>query len=270
MQHEIDILYITFNRLSYTKETLPALVENAEAPFHLTIVDNGSTDGTVDYLKQFARSHCKILSAIRFLEFNTGISQPTNAFWKASKAEFLGKVDNDTLYPQGWLNRLLEAHLATKRLGVIGGFHFNTKYVDMENLARRVIDVEGVQLVPDAFIGGCCYLFRRSLQRQRGLLSVGKLKTHGWTEYQSEICRSGKINGYLWPLLQVEHFDDPLNKHNLAFSEHREISKISLAEKGIPLDRETQLAWYKKDAARVVSGISLKILLAQSRSTINK
>ena len=266
MQPEVDILYITFNRLSYTRETLPALVENAEAPFRLTIVDNGSTDGTVEYLKQFARSHGNILSTIRFLEKNIGISAPTNAFWQASKAEFLGKVDNDTLCPQGWLKRLLAAHRASDRLGVVGGFHFNPQYVDMPALSKRVISVNGVQLVPDAFIGGCCYLFRRSVQRRHGLIAVGPRKTHGWTEYQEEICRRGLVNGYLWPLLQVEHFDDPLDTHNLAFSKHLDTSQISMGEKGIALDRESLLAWLKADAARVVSGISLKCLLAQSRT----
>ena len=265
MQPNIDILYITYNRLSYTEQTLPALVETAEASFRLTIVDNGSTDGTVDFLKQFARRNSKILSSIRFLDNNSGISQPTNEFWRTSKAEFLGKVDNDTLCPQGWLKRLLDAHRQSSRLGVVGAFHFNTDYVDMQGLAQRVINVDGVQIVPDAFIGGCCYLFRRSIQRRQGLLSVGALKTHGWTEYQAEICRRGYINGYLWPLLQVAHFDDPLDTHNLLFSKHKEISQISMREKGIAFNHEALLKWYTNDAARVVSGISLKKVLAESR-----
>lgn len=175
------------------------------------------------------------------------------------------KVDNDTLCPQGWLKRLLAAHKRSPRLGVVGAFHFNPGYVDMTALAKRVIDVDTVQLIPDAFIGGCCYLFRRSLQRRNGYLTVGPLKTHGWTEYQMQICRQGQINGYLWPLLLVEHFDDPLSSHNLAFSKHREISQITMGEKGIALDRNAELAWYTNDAARVVSGISLQRLLAQSR-----
>lgn len=46
----VDILYITFNRILYTRKTLPAMIENAGAGFSLTVVDNGSTDGTVKYL----------------------------------------------------------------------------------------------------------------------------------------------------------------------------------------------------------------------------
>lgn len=261
MDASVSILYITYNRLAYTKVTLPALVENAGANFELTIVDNGSTDGTVDYLREFARRHRKQIKHVFFLEKNMGISTPTNAFWRTSNAEFLGKVDNDTLVPRNWLKRLLEAHQRVPDLGVIGGFHFNLGYVDVPALEKRVVSVDGVQLIPDAYIGGCCYLFRRSLQRLIGDLAISPQKTLGWTGYQKEIFRRGYINGYLYPLLQVEHFDDPLDPHNCSLGIHRDASLHSFGDKGIALDRREILAWYVRDAARVVSGISLKEIL---------
>lgn len=262
MDKKISILYITYNRLSYTKETLPALVENAGVDFNLTIVDNGSTDGTVDYLKKFISNNRKIVSSVHFYDRNLGISQPTNEFWRECRSEFLGKVDNDTLCPQGWLARLLEAHMQSKQIGVVGGFHFHPEYVDMAGLEQRVTTIDGVDLVPDAFIGGCCYLFRRKVQRAQGFLKVGSRLTHGWTEYQEGIfLKQGLVNGYIWPLLFVEHFDDPLSDHNLSITENLETSIISMREKGILPDLDSQLEWYKRDAARVVSGISILRIL---------
>lgn len=254
----VDILYITYNRLAYTKITLPALIENAGADFALTIVDNGSTDGTVDYLAEFARRHPRQIKHICFLDKNTGISPPTNAFWRASRAEFLGKVDNDTLVPPNWLKRLLQAHEQSPDLGVIGGFHFNLKYVDVPALEKRVISVDGVQLIPDAYIGGCCYLFRRSLQRSIGEIVISPRKTIGWTEYQQEIFMRGHMNGYLYPLLMVEHFDDPLDPRNCSLGIHKTASQASFEDKGMNLDRQEILKWYIRDAARVVSGVSIK------------
>ena len=178
-----------------------------------------------------------------------------------SKADFLGKVDNDTLLPPGWLSRLLEAQRKTDRLGIVGGYHFHPNHADMAALERRVVDIDGVRLVPDAHIGGCCYLFRKSLQEETGYLKIDPMKkTHGWTEYQWAICRKGYNNGYLYPLLFVDHFDDPLSKHNLAFSEHAQTSKISFADKGLTLDREQALVWYANDARRVENGMSLTML----------
>lgn len=258
MGASVDILYLTYNRLAYTKVTLPALIENAGADFALTIVDNGSTDGTVEYLAEFSRRHPKQIKHTYFLEKNMGISPPTNAFWRASRAEFLGKVDNDTLVPPNWLKRLLSAHEQSPTLGVIGGFHFNLKYVDVLALEKRVLSVDGVQLIPDAFIGGCCYLFRRSLQRAIGEIPVSHQKTIGWTEYQKEIFVRGYMNGYLYPLLMVEHFDDPLDPRNCSLGAHKAASLASFEDKKLALDHKEILTWYVRDAARVVSGISLK------------
>lgn len=253
----IDIVYFTFNRLQYTKKTLPALIKNAGTAFALTIIDNGSTDGTVPYLQQMQEKHGDIIDKILFNSTNLGLALPTNVFWKTSKAEFLGKVDNDTLVPKNWLLRLLEAHRTSDKLGIVGGFHFNMNYVNRDALEKRVAVVDGIKIVPDAFIGGCCYLFRKSLQERFGYIqATPERKTIGWTEYQSRICLNGYHNGYLYPLLHVDHFDDPLSKHNLAFTEHRETSTISMGEKNIQ-DRESQLAWYIQDAKRVERGTSL-------------
>ena len=262
MSSSVDILYITFNRLDYTKETLPALIENANYNFSLTIVDNGSDDGTVSWLKEFARKQRKIIKSIRFMDKNQGISKVTNDFWHSSNADFIGKVDNDTLLPLNWLKRLIESGEKSNRLGVIGGFHFNTSYVDMPSLEKRVMEIDGVQLIPDAFIGGCCYVFRRKIQRKIGYLNVGPLRTHGWTQYQENICRNGYINGYLYPLLLVRHFDDPMDSKNLAFTKHKNNSIISMGEKGIS-DHKSLLEFYKRDVNRVISGISLQRVLKE-------
>ena len=40
----IALIYLTYNRSYYTKETLPALLNSSKYPFKVRIVDNGSTD----------------------------------------------------------------------------------------------------------------------------------------------------------------------------------------------------------------------------------
>jgi glycosyltransferase involved in cell wall biosynthesis len=256
----IDIVYFTFNRIAYTRQTLPALIENAQVPFALTIIDNGSTDGTIEYLGEMRAAYPDTIRDIILNVENKGLAGPTNDFWKGSSAEFVGKVDNDTLVPAGWLRRMLEAHEKSDKLGVIGGYHFNLGYVDQDALERRSVRENGVGLVPDAFIGGCCYLMRRSVQVRHGFMDVTPgWKTMGWTGYQRGLAKKGYVNGYLFPLLLVEHFDDPLSEYNLAFSDHLETSQISMGEKGIS-DREELLYWYAKDAKRVEAGTSLREL----------
>ena len=47
-----DILFVTHNRLDYTRKSLPRLLEDPSESFHLTIWDNASTDGTQEYLQE--------------------------------------------------------------------------------------------------------------------------------------------------------------------------------------------------------------------------
>lgn len=91
----IPVLYTTFNRLDYTRQTLPVLLENAQEG-KVIVIDNGSTDGTVNFLKS--------LSGFDLIlkEENTGISGAMNTFFEMTEGEkYVAKVDNDTIVPAG-------------------------------------------------------------------------------------------------------------------------------------------------------------------------
>ena len=95
---KVDILYITYNRIQTTMLTLPTLLESTEYPFALTIVDNGSEDGTQEYLKETVDNHRRSDKITLIINHtNRGLSGPTNEFWKKSQAELVGKIDNDIL-----------------------------------------------------------------------------------------------------------------------------------------------------------------------------
>ena len=53
----VEILFITFNRLDYTKVVLQSILNDIGRfkDFTLSIFDNASTDGTQEYLKQFEK-----------------------------------------------------------------------------------------------------------------------------------------------------------------------------------------------------------------------
>ena len=68
---KIPILYTTFNRIGYTKETLPALIDSIGDEAEIYIVDNCSTDGTVEYLKNFKS---KKIKEVIFNSKNQGVS----------------------------------------------------------------------------------------------------------------------------------------------------------------------------------------------------
>ena len=107
----IDILYITYNRIECTKITLPKLISSTSCKINLTIIDNGSSDGSVTYLKKIVDNNLS-QHKIRLIinNENQGLSKPTNFFWKQSNANLVGKIDNDILVEDGWLEKLVGTH----------------------------------------------------------------------------------------------------------------------------------------------------------------
>lgn len=77
---------ITYNRLGLTQKTIESFNQKTKVDYHL-FIDNGSTDGTQDYLKQF--DHI-------LLEKNYGIAYAfREAVLKLQDYDFVLKLDND-------------------------------------------------------------------------------------------------------------------------------------------------------------------------------
>ena len=104
------IVTVTFNRLEYTIECLKALEEiDAGYPFCVTIVDNGSDDETIKYLKEKERRF-RFPSKNIFFEENKGIPYAFNYGWATYSKEYYVKLDNDmVVVKEGWLKDLVEA-----------------------------------------------------------------------------------------------------------------------------------------------------------------
>lgn len=245
----VDILFITYNRLNYTKETLPALLSCSDkTSFRVTVVDNASTDGTVEYLKELKHEN---LREIIFNSKNTGLVKPTKSFWKRSNATYVGKIDNDILVEKGWIEPFLEAHQKVENLGIIGCSHFRRDDYNEELVAQKVSTVNGINIRTQGWIGGNYLARKATLLRNKGYTQsrrgLKKRILHGFTKYQSILKERGYINGYLANnekrLYHWTHFDDPREPQFNADSDHLKIRA---------LDPDQIIAWYKKDAKNLL------------------
>ena len=155
----IAIIYLTYNRFYYTKETLPALLNSSQYPFKVRIVDNGSTDETVGFLKELNHPN---IERIILNKQNEGLVKPTKQFWKETDAELVGKIDNDILVPKKWIDNLVTAHKSIHNLGVIGYCHFRKEDFNYEQVALKVEEINGIKFRRQPWIGGN-YLMKRSI-----------------------------------------------------------------------------------------------------------
>lgn len=116
------IITLTYNKLEQaTKSFLNSLYEfTDENCFDFFVVDNASTDGTVDYLKDFAQKH-KNISFI-FNDENLGYSKGNNIGLKKALEgdyEYFVLVNNDILFTPNWLENTLKGFELDKQLGML-------------------------------------------------------------------------------------------------------------------------------------------------------
>jgi len=251
----VSLVMFTFDRLLYTKQTLHRLMQSTKYPFQLIIIDNKSSDGTREWLEKIRFLYAHRIVDIKYNNKNEGLPGPTNSFWQSINTDLVGKIDNDTLVPDGWLERLVEAHRKIPRLAIVGGYHFRPEDFDEKNAKSKIIEENGVKILTDRHIGGCCYLMKASVQKQFGLMEVHPtLKTHGWTQYQWMITNAGYIVGYLYPLVQLDYMDDPRSDKCLIENEYKDYSRNIWHERGIDYQSTDQLVnWIQNDAARITN-----------------
>ncbi len=103
----VSIIVPVFNQLSYTRNCLESIYSCTEKElFDLIVVDNHSTDGSLDWIIDFSKSH----SNVRYISLpeNRGFSPAVNAGAELSKSEFLLFLNNDTVVTNNWLDPLLQ------------------------------------------------------------------------------------------------------------------------------------------------------------------
>ncbi len=239
---KVDILYITYNRIESTILTLPKLLQSTAYPFNLTIIDNGSSDNTVDYLREAARKYSS-RKPIRLIvnKINQGLSKPTNTFWKESKADLVGKIDNDILVEDGWLEKLINAHETIHDLAIIGGFHFPKEVFDYDKCKHNIYQYDDIQILRQPYIGGN-YIAKKKFLMEKGFLEEGsdkgQFRLGGWTGYQKQLSASGYIIGYYYPLIFFKHIHASEKKY---FKEVRGMS------------RRKYISWEKKDGKKLLN-----------------
>jgi GT2 family glycosyltransferase len=107
----------TIDNLVFLKLCLASVLQNPDRPTELVVVDNGSRDGTTEYLRALARLHPTL--RVIFNEENAGFAAGINHALATAGGDIVIFLNDDTVVPPGWLSRL-GRHLEDPRLGLLG------------------------------------------------------------------------------------------------------------------------------------------------------
>ncbi|HBC86274.1 MAG TPA: hypothetical protein DCZ94_04895 [Lentisphaeria bacterium] len=119
---KISVVILSHNKIDYTRTCIHSLLSTDYPDWELVIIDNGSTDGTAEWLKEFqeeAENHNVHVQLI-FNSGNIGCSTARNQGIKASTGELIAFCDNDiALRNRSWLKVMAE-DLQASDIGMVG------------------------------------------------------------------------------------------------------------------------------------------------------
>lgn len=110
----VSIIIPVYNQLQYTKQCFESIVENTFIPYEVIFIDNASTDGTAEYLKNLANS--VVITNLQ----NEGYPKACNQGLAAAKGKYIVLLNNDTIVTPHWLEGLITVAESDPVIGMVG------------------------------------------------------------------------------------------------------------------------------------------------------
>lgn len=120
-QQEItSIVVLAYNGLEeVTRPCIESILKNtAPGSYELVLVDNASSDGTPDYFEALCSQHDHVTLCLN--PQNKGYAGGNNDGMRVAKGAYIVLLNNDTLVPPGWLDRLLGLLQCNENVGLVG------------------------------------------------------------------------------------------------------------------------------------------------------
>ncbi|MBU1122407.1 MAG: glycosyltransferase family 2 protein [Candidatus Omnitrophica bacterium] len=110
-----SVIITNYNGKKYLAECIDSLYRNSFNDFEIIIVDNGSGDGSVDFLRS-NYSQVKVIA----LDQNVGLAIASNKGRKAASGKYLFFYNNDTVADVNLLLELVKTMEADDSIGICG------------------------------------------------------------------------------------------------------------------------------------------------------
>lgn len=215
---DVSIIIPVFNNLHYTRQCITSLMTTVDdTAAEIIVVDNGSTDGTADYLRQIA-------DAVRTVSLpqNLGFAKGCNAGARSARGRYLVFLNNDTLVQPRWLRELVDCIERDPAIGVVGNLQIfpETNKVQQAGIVcgagKQVFSIYNNDLSADhpavnkprefQFLAGSCLLIEAELFLQVGEFDEGYLNSCEDVDLCMKVRAAGRKVFYC-PQSRIYHFE---------------------------------------------------------------
>jgi GT2 family glycosyltransferase len=132
----VSIVIPNWNGRRWLPGCLAAIARQRLAPAEVIVVDNGSTDGSLEFLRA-EHPHVRLLQLGR----NTGFAHAANRGLNAARAELVALINTDVVLAEDWLARMSQALLEHPRAAAVAckmlSLHDPSRVYDAGDVLRR-------------------------------------------------------------------------------------------------------------------------------------
>lgn len=139
---EVTIIVQAFNRLEKTQRCVESILKYTQAvDYALLLIDNGSTDGTLEYFKSVPHEKKQVIHVTK----NVGMVYPTAALSLVGMGRFVCQVNNDLIVTAHWLENMLTCIKSDPKIGMVNpvsnnasnGQNIELPYKSYEEMQRK-------------------------------------------------------------------------------------------------------------------------------------
>lgn len=202
-----SIVIPNYNGLSHLRMCLYSLRLYTRSPYEVIVIDNGSTDGSAEWLKD--QPDVLLIANPE----NLGFPKACNQGIREARGDAILLLNNDVIVTPGWLERLRCVLGSSPEVGLVGPVTNRisgdqlvpAKYHDLPSLesyaGRWAVQNTGRVAKTDRLVG-FCLLIRRDVIDQIGLLD----EQFGIGNFEDDdLCRRAMVAGFR-ALISVETF----------------------------------------------------------------
>ena len=220
--HLVSIIIPTYNRAHLIKETLDTILEQTYKDWECIIIDDGSTDNTLEVLEQYCKKDMRFQFFERPINRIKGPNSCRNYGFELSKGNYIKWFDSDDLFYDLAIEEIVSKF---KDNDVIVS---QLEYYREENLKKiKTNNIYSLTLIEDYFVGNVVFYvsgptWKRSfLEQQKYLFDESLSNLDDWDFNLRMLYQEPSITYIHQPLIKYRIHDNSLSK---------EIDKLNFEE----------------------------------------
>ncbi|MBL8094382.1 MAG: glycosyltransferase family 2 protein [Anaerolineales bacterium] len=135
----VTVIVVNYNGAAHIERCLRALLAQSYPAHEIVVIDNASTDGSLE----LARSFAPAINCIPLAE-NAGFARANNLAARAARGEWIALINNDAFAAPGWLQALVDAARRAPEIGLVASQMVFDAQPDLINSTGVCIDRTGV------------------------------------------------------------------------------------------------------------------------------